>query len=42
LHPEKGLEHDIGKKAAFRRSLTQRLNENGDLENDFDHFGVAA
>jgi hypothetical protein len=38
LDPEKGLVHDIGKKPKFRRSLTQRLDDNGNLVADWDHL----
>lgn len=42
LDPELGLIHDYHGKPAYRKSLKQRINENGELENDWDHMGEAA
>ncbi|HFT2124571.1 TPA: DnaB family ATPase [Pseudomonas aeruginosa] len=36
LDPVLGLVHDINGKPAFRRSLQQRFNENGDVVKDWD------
>lgn len=38
LDPDLGLKHDIHGKPMFRRTLQQRFNNNGDVENDFDHL----
>lgn len=38
IDPVHGLKHDINGKPAFRRSLQTRLNELGEVENDFDHL----
>lgn len=36
IDPVLGLKHDINTKAAYRRSLQQRFNSNGDVEDDID------
>lgn len=36
IDPVFGLKHDINGKPAFRRSLQQRFNDSGDVENDID------
>lgn len=38
LDPVHGLKHDILGKPAFRRSLQQKITDNGDLVADFDHL----
>lgn len=38
IDPEKGLKHDVNGKPAFRRSLTYRLDDNGNQVADFDHL----
>lgn len=39
IHETLGLEHDFNSKPQCRKSLTHRLNDNGDSEPDFDDFG---
>jgi len=38
IDPDKGLKHDINGKPAFRRSLTYKLDENGNQVKDWDHL----
>lgn len=38
IHPDMGLMHDVLGKPAFRRSLTYKLNEDGEMVKDWDHM----